>query len=420
MTIVAARISSTRSGMIWGLLLFFLEAVQGLLLPSLFRLVLGPDAAAAWIVLASSTALIALACAAHGPAVVRGISARLGAGVQGGLLPANWYQLRRRLALAGMGLLLAAQLLFLALGADPLEHLGQHGGLALLLLFLGQHLRLLAFNNFMALNGLRETGRDKQLLLTASVSGLILIGLVAWCRPSVLLFGLGYLCVQAWLLWASNRALQGRLDSGGAVSLAGRREAAGLLLLALAGYLNMGSDVLVGSHLLQPEEQLRYVVVSRAFYVPVAVVGLWCQLRFPFWSALDAGWAACLAEIRQIAGLLLFPMILMLAAAIAWLERVSEPADELNAIWVCGVLFVCSYAASLTVCLGQVLLARGRKSFVWFAAPAGCLAPVLAAGAAQLWGAGAFVSGYLASNLMLLLVHAGFAMAAGKGMSRHA
>lgn len=396
--------AASRLGLISGLLLFGLEAIQGLALPFLIRAALGTSMAAGWVVLMSSAGLVGLACSAQGQALVRSIS-RLqpGAGAVTGL-PANWVQIGTALRLRQGLVLLAAQAGFLVVGRSLFVDLGPSAVGVIALVFVAQHLRLLAFANFTALNGLRRVGLDKALQAAASAATLLLSLLALWLLPSVLAVAVVPVLTHAVLWLASAQVLRRACVLDRSVALAGRSEASGLLLLAVAGYLSTNSDVLLSSNLLPAHAQFQFGVIARALLVPVAIVGLWSHLRFPHWCAPELSLGAGLRDVARLGALLGAALVLLLVLAASLAPQVGTAGFFELPVWMVAVMTLNAFLASMTAAVGQVLLAKRFLSFVWPTIVLAMAAPALALLWAGWFGAHAFVLGYSASSLSVLFV----------------
>lgn len=395
----------SRLGLLSGLCLFGLEALQGLLLPFLIRDALGTMQAAAWVVLMSSMGLVGLAYSAYGQTLVRSIS-RLQTSFKNheAGLPLNWPSIAAKLRRHQGALLLLAQMGFLWAGHHLVDDLGPDGKWTLVLFFIAQHLRLLAFANFIALNGMRRLGLDKAMQAIASASTLVLSVLALSIKPSMPVLAAVPVLTQGALFIASVWGLRSAPVLSHPVAWSGRGEALGLLLLALAGFLSTNSDVLLASTLLSSQAQFQYGVLARALLIPVAVVGLWAHLKFPLWCAPELPLRAGLSDVARL-GIALFGALLLVAALGYGSLLLLDRAHLLELpTWMVLLMLLNAALSALTAAIGQVLLAKQLHGFVWPTILLAMAAPATAAFSAEWFGAHTFVLGYLLSSLAVLLV----------------
>ena len=401
LTRLASERRRAHPGLVFGLLLFGLEAVQGIGLPLLFKYALGVETAAAWVLLTSSTTLLALACAAQGQAVVRNFSVlQTGRIAQ---LPANWFALRRTLRMLNGAILLIAQVVFLWVGDGLLAKLGAQGAWAVVIFMLGQHVRGLAFGNFMALNGARRVGQDKALLLLSSGVQLLLIAVLLSLGQGLLPLAMVSLAAQL-LLWIGSERQLAALPLGPSnARLGGWKEGGGLFLLGLAGYFSVNTDLLLSAALLSPQAQIEYAIAARCLYVPVALVGLWAQLRFPFWSASELSLRHSLHEVLRLGACMTGLTIALALMLFGWATRSGEQSSALSLpTWMLSLMIVNSSLAAMTSGVGQVLLAKRWLGFLAASIPLALLAPWLAFCMARLLEPEAFVLGYSLSSCTVL------------------
>lgn len=395
---------STRQGMAIGLLLHVLEGVQGILLIPLFARWLPAHDAAFWVALTTGTALVPLALAGHYQPLIRSISGAIEAGAATGNA---WPVARRRTLRVAGWVLLGAQLLLLSYLAAPPARLDASQALAGVLFMTALHLRLRVFAECIVINGVRAIGRDKALLAAGSAANLVAAAVLSAATGSVACMGAGYLMVQAILLWAVRGATAPLARPTAQTSLAqpSQREVAGLLLLNLGGYLNLGTDVAVANRWLAPELALQYAFWSRLFAAQLAVVGLWTQLRFPFWAAPGVAPRAMLRELARAWMLLAMGCTLLLALALAAAESARFAAWRLHP-GMLGALAFGALCAGGAIVAGQALTALRRYRFVGPSIVAACASPVLAALCARWWAPQHFVLGYVAANVLLCAIGA--------------
>jgi len=395
----------SRLGLLSGLCLFGLEALQGLLLPFLIRDALGTMQAAAWVVLMSSMGLVGLACSAYGQSLVRSISQMQPSfkNHEAGL-PLNWPSIAATVRRHQGAILLLAQMGFLWAGHHLVDDLGPDGKWTLGLFFIAQHLRLLAFANFIALNGMRRLGLDKVMQAIASASTLVLSVLALTIKPSMPVLAAVPVLTQGALLIASVWCLRAAPVLSRPVALSGRGEALGLLLLAMAGFLSTNSDVLLASSLLSSQAQFQYGVLARALLIPVAVVGLWAHLKFPLWCAPELPLRAGLSDVARL-GIGLFGALLLVTALGYGSLLLLDRAHLLELpTWMVLLMLLNAALSALTAAIGQVLLAKQLHGFVWPTILLAMAAPATAALSAEWFGVHTFVLGYLLSSLAVLLV----------------
>lgn len=387
-----------RHGLAAGLLLHAFEAVQAILLIPLFARVLPAADASFWVALTAAAALVPLALAGHTQPLVRAI-----AGIQGDAagLPAAWPRARAQLLPVATLLLVLGQAAFLAWLAWPPARPSGQQLLAAGLYLLALQFRLRAFTEFIVLNGTRQVGRDKLFLLGGSAASLAALLLLSLGTRNIAAMAAGYLLVNAALLWRVRRVTgrEGRTEGRTPVPITGpsRREIAGLVLLNLGGYLNLNTDVVLANRLLAPEAALQYAFWSRLFMAQVAVVGLWTQLRFPFWVGehrLGGGELPRPAVLLALGSTLLFGGWWVLSHG-AWLPGPRLP------VATAATLAASAVFAGIALVLGQALTAQRRYRFVLPSAVVACASPLLALLAARALGAELLAVGYLAGNLLL-------------------
>lgn len=396
--------AGSRLGLVCGLLLFALEAIQGLVLPFLIREALGTAIAAGWVVLMSSAGLVGLACSAQGPSVVRSISRLQTAGSNATAgLPANWSRIGSVLRVRQGAVLIVAQLTFLLFGHNLFVDLGPEALGVIGLVFLAQHLRLLAFTNFAGINGLRRVGLDKAQQAAASAATLLLSLAVVWLAPSMLAIALVPVLTHAALYLASAVVLRRALVLGQPVEIAGFVETGSLLFLAVAGYLSTNSDVLLGSLLLPAQQQFQFGVLARALLVLLAISGLWAHLRFPHWCSAELTLNAGLREVALLGARLAVFVTLFAVLGLAFVRRCGLPLALELPVWMVAAMLINALLSSMTAAIGQVLLAKHFLNFVWPTIVLALVAPLLAIFSARLLGPHAFVLGYGVSSLLVLL-----------------
>lgn len=387
--------------MLLGLALYALEALQSIALIPFFQSVLGAEEASHWIAITSSLGLVTLACSGYFQPLIRNIA------TGGAAVPPNWEATRRRISIIGASTLLASQIAFLciALGsrAQNLQALWPA-----LIYFAAMHLRLAAFNQLILLNGLRKVGKDKQLLIIASSVNLalmLLLGLlfesgVALACASVTSSGL-----LAGLAWRENaRSARASPRSHKAVAAPGPREIGGLLLLALGGYLNLSTDVVVSARLLAAEAALDYALWSRLLMTQLVIVGLYAQVRFPFWASPSVRFGDILDEVRRAYWLLLLSGAAFGVAFLANHELHLVDRGAQLPLWCFALMALNAYVCCLTVLLGQALTVRSAYSFMRPSIAIACCAPFAAIACGHFIAAQAFVVGYLIVNLLLFMI----------------
>jgi len=401
----------------WGLLLFGLEIMQSVaLLPLLLRW-MPAEEVALWTSLTAGLGLINAVAAAYSQPLVRTVASRPATC----RLPPNWKVLARRADRSGFWILVGAQLALgswlAAAGVLP----GAQGWLALGAYFVSMHVRLAAINRFAWTNGLRQLGRDKRLLVQASALALVLAVVLGSTLGSALGPALAALAASAWLLRQSVHACStlGHNPSGAPAPWPDRREVSGLLLLNLAGYLNLGTDVLLANHLLPPEQAVSYAFWSRALMSFALLAGLYAQIRFPSWATAP-GWQLRTELRRGLLALLALPLV----AAAAY-HAVSEmPALAHLCLLPAWMLYALACTAALgcgTLLAGQISTSRGARAFLIPSAALASCAPLMSWAVAQTEaGAQAFVLGYGLVNLGLLGLNLWFAARATSAPSRAA
>ncbi len=398
-----------------GLVFAAAEAAQTIALLPVIRERLGPGPAAAWVVIGASSALVGLAGTAYFQPLVRGIVAGQ---VPGGVacLPANWPQLRRRLATRGAVVLAVLQGLFLLCMPGREQHLDWLGMPALLMLFAAQQLRLLAMGQFTAYNGMSWLGEDKLQMARASLVGLLGSLAVLFMGGGLVGLALIQMVAQGVLALTARRGLR-RVGHGAASALlAPRGQAVALLALGLAGYLNMGTDALLAGGWLQASALVDYGVLSRTLALAPAAIGLWVHVRFPVWCGPEARPALLRRDLGWALAVLGLMLPAMTALFMAWHRLGPGKGDLSSALILLAGLN--ALTASTVIVLGQMLLARGEHRFVWPSTALAACAPGLAWGAAVQDWPGSFMSGYLLSNVALLGLQLIWLVRVGRSMGR--
>lgn len=395
-----------------GAALLALEAAQSVaVIPLLVRWMPAQEVAF-WVALVAGTGLANAACAAYAQPLVRRIAARGEAAAP----VANWRELRARTARLGAALLLLLQAGFVLALATRRDTWPPDAGWALALFALALHLRLAALNEFVLLNGLRQVGRDKWMLVragAAGIAGLILAAAFTHSAAGLALASLG----AATLLWAMARRAASQSSAAAqpaAMTLAmaaawpSRREMAALFLLNLSGFMNVATDVLVARQFLAPADVAAFAFWSRLLLAATWLVGLHAQIRFPYWAG-DPTEPLLPGRGRVVA------LGLMAALALAPLAYAAS-RDACTTMctlppWLVAVMAANVAALCASMLLGQWLTARGTHAFVPPAIACACAAPLLALAAPRLFGdPHAFMAGYLSANLVLLAVLARLAL----------
>ncbi len=393
----------SRLGMVTGLMLYVLEGIQSIILIPFFAAVLDHGQAAFWVTLTTSTGLVAMALAGHYQPLIRNLSSH-----HGQSLPPNWGRVRgRTIGQAGV-ILLGAQVLFIGYSLHGKADATPDMLWAALLYFAGLHLRLAATADFILLNGMQQVGRDKSLLIASSSLNLVVVVGLGLAFRSVVPLAIGYVVVNGVLFAMARRAAQEVCRTHPlaepSIKMPAASESTWLLSLSLGGYLNLSTDILLSSRLLHSSLALDYAFWSRILLTQLAVVGLWAQVRFPFWSSprLDTN-----QLVRDVANagkvLVAIDMTILAGYAIAasrgWLVyHAGLP------IWAMAVMAATVCLAGLTVLMGQALTARSRYSFVAPSIVVSCLSPVAAWLAGTQFASLAFVLGYLAGNGALFAI----------------
>lgn len=386
---------------------FLLEALQGIVLLPWLRHVLGPAAAASWVLITASAPLVGLLLAGRLQPTIRALARQGGRGS----LPANWDQVMADwLRWSGIGLLLLQLGFVLALsqggfgGAAPAE---SGGWLAAGLYCLGQHLRLRAFAGMTALTGQQQTGRERSYLAMASALCLGLLLMLTFAGLGMPGLGLAVLLAQGALLVAVRLAVHSMPRDAAAMSAFSWRDGAGLSALAIAGFCASGTDILLAGHWLSAAELVGFAFASRALTAVVALCGLWAQLRFPRWCS-EGDLRRALTDLKR----------LMLAVAAAlFVTALLAGSGLLHQAWarfgvgylldgaVLALLLSGCWLACLTATWGQVLLAVDEQQrFVWPCAVLALAAPLLAWLLGSRWGLAGMLMGYAGTHLAVTLV----------------
>lgn len=401
---------SARTAWLAGIGLFCLEALQSVaVLPVLLQWMPAADVAL-WVGLSASTGLVNVTAAIYGPLLVRGVALAAGPARQGS--PRNWLALRRAFDRGGLPLWLLLHGAFVAAllsrsAAPPLTAWATAG-----LLSVALACRLLAYNRFMLLNGLGWVGRDKLLLALGGAVTLVGTLLLGHALGSALGMALASLCGSVVLLLGASRAeRQLRAPALLArIAAPGRRRMIGLLLLNLSGWMNLGTDIVLASHLMPEVQVVGYAFWSKLLTMLLLPLGLYAQIRFPNWVTSNA--AATRRELKHwFVGLMVLPPGMLLLYAMTAMS--ASPLTQLctPAHWVIAVLACNTALAGATLISGQLSAARGAFGFLWPSVAVGMAAPVLAASVNWAWPAtGSFVLGYLVVNVLLLAINARHAL----------
>jgi len=399
----------------WGLLLFVLEIMQSVALLPLLLLWMPASEVALWTSLTAGLGLINAVAAAYSQPLVRTVAGRPPACQ----LPPNWQALARRADRSGFLLLTGAQLVLGCWLAASSVVPGPQAWWALGVYFVAMHLRLAAISRFAWTNGLRQLGRDKRLLVQASAVALILAILLGAALGSALGPALAVLAASGWLLRQSIKACStlGHNPGGEPAPWPDRREMSGLLLLNLAGYLNLGTDVLVANHFLQPVQAVSYAFWSRALISFALLTGLYAQIRFPTW--VTASGRQLRIELRRgLLALLLLPPV----AAAAYSAASDMPAIAHLCLLPTWMLFTLACTAAMgcgTLLAGQISTSRGARAFLLPSAVLAASAPLISWALARSdAGVQAFVLGYCIVNIGLLGLNLWFAARATSATSR--
>jgi hypothetical protein len=355
------------AGVAWpaGLVLFGLEAVQGvLLLPWLLRQ-MGAPGVAFWVALSSAVTLLSIATAPL-PLTIRNIAA---ATEGDGHAPANWPQLHRRAVRDTFVLLMPALFLYGALVIAP-QATGSDHAVATAVFAAALLLRLAALNAFVLVSGVQQVGRDKVWLATAAALTLLGSVVAALLTPDVTGLALAYLA-GALALWAGSRhavAQVPRARGSANADLPRPHEVRDLLLLQMAGFANLGTVVPLATLLLPEAEAVGSAFWFRACATVLAGAAFVAQVRMPAWAAAAPGSAAPREAGWLLGGVALLILLILGASSL------HPPGVPVLAASATAALCLLALAGAVTVLVGQWLIARRAHAFV-------PLAVALAAGA---------------------------------------
>ncbi len=387
-----------------GLLVLLLEAGHAVVLLPLASKWVPDRELGAWVAMHSGLGLVQAAAAAYSQPLIRMLASG-----RPRRATRDWPDVLRRCDRTGHLLLGILQVPFACVLVPSMSGWQAEWIGALTLFFVAMHLRLAAMNRFVLTNGLRLVGYDKRMLATASACTLGLGIVLAAVSGSILGLALATVAGAFLLRWKAGMAAA-RLSirpARGTLGWPDRRRMISLLVLGLSGYLNLGTDVLVANRLLDPPQAIAYALWTRALFVSLALVGLYAQLRFPFWASLPRPLAA--RELRRAA----IPIGLIVpAAGAAWVLLAAAAPSSLPARLDPAIVvsMAVSYALACgVVLLGQYAIARGVTGFALPCAVVASSAPFVALAWGRLGAAERFMFGYAAVNAVLLLVVWGFA-----------
>jgi hypothetical protein len=179
-----------------------------------------------------------------------------------------------------------------------------------------------------------------------------------------------------------------------------------ILLLNLGGYLKLNTDVVISSYVLSDSDSLRYAFWVRIFYMLVSLIGLWSQVRFPFWSIESTLLQKHLREIKFVVYFLFTIELLILAAYFL--------GSNLNILYLKDIfgidfrtlvfIFISIFFAGATYALDQLLMSRKAYNYLWFAILISFLAPFIAYLFGYIWGGVNFILGFVVAHFILLII----------------
>lgn len=396
------------NGLFFGGLLYCCEAIQSILLIPLFKSNFGENQTLIWIGLLSSVGLVSFAYSAYYQPLIREYSTFFDL-KSNSILPANFDAIRRKSLFWGNCVLLISFSIFIFFF---LYKWGAGWLLVLTVLFyaLSLYFKLLAFNNFILFISRKEVGLDKLMLLKGSFLSLCLYLVVAIFFKNIIALAIVSLISSYVVFLLSENKIKMVLgvstyNSDYRVDL-NKSEMYLILFLNLGGYLKLNTDVLLSSYFLTPSQSLQFVFWAKIFYMLLALVGLWSQIRFPFWSSFEKSSSVILREVRLV--MVLFFLLELLIVLVYFIFRKYDLVyfnGLINSdIKFLLLLFASIFLASYTFILDQVLMAKKIYSHLYFIIIISVLTPLLSICASIIYGPYGFIWGYLISHFILLIV----------------
>jgi hypothetical protein len=396
-----------KRGILLGLLFYAIEAIQSILLIPLMKDKLGETSALSWVALVSAGGLVSFAYSAYYQSLVRELAKFFD--YNDTSIPENFNNVKSRISIWGSLVLLVSFGIFVTFyfvkwGVD------QKTLILIFLYFSSLFFKLHTFNIFIFLNAKKHVGFDKSLLFLGSFISLLFSLFFLFTFKRVEWLGLATL-ISSILVYVLarrklNKILHGLQELKGANIQLDFSEKFLILLLNLGGYLKLNTDVVISSYLLSDSDSLQYAFWVRIFYMLVSLIGLWSQVRFPFWSIELNFLQKHLREIKFVVFFLFAIELLILAAYFL--------SNNLNILYLKDVfgidfrtlafIFISIFFAGATYVLDQLLMSRKAYNYLWFAILISFLAPFMSFLFGYMCGGANFILGFVVAHFILLVI----------------
>jgi hypothetical protein len=400
--------SKSALGFLLGLCLYGSEAIQSVALIPLYKSILGDKNTLLWVTLTTALGLVSFAYSGYYQPMIRELSVHFESGIEK-IIPKNFNRLVFNNNLLGYLILLIAEVgffLFLLLKLNP----DNVSILAILFYMSSLFLKLISFNNFIVLNGLRIVGEDKKILFYGSIMGLFLSIVLVYGTGSIIGLGISSVISSFFTAWKSTSTRKKYLIEYSEISdskiILKCEEKRMLLLLNLGGYIKLNTDIIVGSSSMIGTSSLDYAFWMKIFYMLLSLLSLWTQIRFPFWSSKQNNSNTILREINiGMFIYLLFCLVIVLSYVILKYLNLNylDGFLDLSIIYI-FLMASTIFFAGYTYAIDQFLMAKKCYAYIMQAIFVSFLAPLFAFFLGTKLGADHFIFGYLIVHVILLII----------------
>lgn len=368
---------------------------------------LGVSDALSWVALISAGGLVSFAYSAYYQSLIREFSKFFDAHDK--WLPDNYEIVKNKISIWGNCILCFS---FAVFAIFYLTKWGLSSSTLLLscMYFLSMFFKLHTFNVFIFLNAKKQVGFDKFLLFFGSFICLSISLLFLYIYPRVEFLALSSLISSAFVYIMAkkkyNLVIDGLSRLDGLNIELDLSEKIMILLLNLGGYLKLNTDVIISTYVLSTSDALQYAFWVKIFYMLVSLIGLWSQIRFPFWSIGENSFLKELKEIRIVLYSLVFFELMLL---IGYFLGGSFDLFYFNDVFkinflVIALIFISVFFAGATYAIDQLLMSKKAYEFLWSVIIISFISPLVAFSFAKIWGGLSFILGFILVHLLLFII----------------
>lgn len=368
---------------------------------------LGDASALSWVALVSAGGLVSFAYSAYYQSLIREFSKFFDEHVES--VPENIESVNNKISNWGNFVLSISYGIFILFYFAKWD-LSASTVLISVLYFFSMFFKLHTFNIFIILNAKKQVGFDKFLLFFGSFICLFLSLLSLYVMPCVEYLAFASLISSAFVYLLAkrkfNKTINGLLKLNGISIQLDFSEKILILLLNLGGYLKLNTDVLISSYVLTESDSLQYAFWVKIFYMLVSLIGLWSQIRFPFWST---GANSLLKHFWEIKIVLILLILMQGGIFLFYLFGANLNVYYFKDffgidILVISLVFISVFFAGATYAMDQLLMSQKTYAYLWYAIIVSFLAPVIAFSFAKMWGGLSFLVGYILVHFLLFVI----------------